>query len=233
MHVNTMTMDPRIALIHYRDYRKKVRAHRASRLIHAKNEITEGNKRRRRAYAEISIIEHEDTILMESYRAMVKGARILNLAAVMRDAGLDKKDRLPLLAIGRADWSRTFLMQNGVDIVFGPTSYTPYLYSKKKYDGDARSFRGIFPGELTNAEWRKQNSLPALTGLSALTPAIPVHLRPEGHLNGYFILWEANWIKRAPDDPLLLKHVAGHIYTVVAQWDLSPLEQAVLEGRIS
>ena len=34
-------------------------------------------------------------------------------------------------------------------------------------------------------------------------------------------------------DPILLRHIAGHMYAVLAQWDLTPLERSVIEKRIT
>jgi hypothetical protein len=68
--------------------------------------------------------------------------------------------------------------------------------------------------------------------LKAMAPVIPPALRPAHHLRNYHLLWEAEWsrIPRPPGDPALLKHVAGDLYAVLAVWDLTPLEQAVLAG---
>ena len=44
------------------------------------------------------------------------------------------------------------------------------------------------------------------------------------------LLWEPRWERRPrpPGDPALLKHLAGPLYAVLATWDLTPVEQAVL-----
>ena len=42
----------------------------------------------------------------------------------------------------------------------------------------------------------------------------------------------AEWQPRAPVDPILLSQVNATLFAVVAQWDLTPLEQRVLEGRL-
>lgn len=34
-----------------------------------------------------------------------------------------------------------------------------------------------------------------------------------------------------PGDPALLKHMGGDLYAILAVWDLSPLERAVLAGK--
>ena len=60
---------------------------------------------------------------------------------------------------------------------------------------------------------------------------MPPHLRPDD-LSKYFVLWEAEWTAKAPVDPMLLSRVNETMFAIVAQWDLTPLEQRVLEGRL-
>lgn len=69
--------------------------------------------------------------------------------------------------------------------------------------------------------------------LEAVVPLIPANLRPMNALNRYVLLWEAVWVKRPPIDPLLLRHLHGSLYAVFAAWDLTPLERAVLAGRLN
>jgi hypothetical protein len=61
----------------------------------------------------------------------------------------------------------------------------------------------------------------------ALVPTVPPHLRPDD-LRKFYILWEAEWDRSPPVDPLLLSRVNQTMFAVVAQWDLTPLEQKVL-----
>ena len=67
---------------------------------------------------------------------------------------------------------------------------------------------------------------------SAIVPIVPAGLHPGPALSNYHILWDAVWTPEPPRDPLLLKHLAGSLYAIVAHWDLSPLERAVLAGRL-
>jgi hypothetical protein len=62
-----------------------------------------------------------------------------------------------------------------------------------------------------------------------LVPEIPFHLRPADELKNYFVLWEVKeWRPLAPADPLLLERIQHPLYIVVAQWDLTELEQKLL-----
>ncbi len=244
MDVQAISMDPRIAAIHFKDYRKKVREAKAARVLALKAEITDGNKKRVNAYKGLSLLEKEDIVTMESYRAMAKGQRIINVANVIRGAGLDTTKFLPVLAIARANWNDCHLrfdtnssLFNNVVFSQDPWVSTNWRSNAAKRYTDPKKvvpfMSSIFGAELTNAEWRKGRSLPVASQQKAVVPTIPVHLRPAGDLSEYFILFEAEWDKHAPPDPLLLKHVAGHMYSVLAQWDLTDVEKAVLEGRFA
>jgi hypothetical protein len=241
MNVQTISMDPRIAAIHYKDYRKKVRSAKEARVAAARAKITEGNKMRVTAYRDLTQLEKEDIIMMDSYCEMAKGQRILNVGNAIRGAGLDTEKFLPVLAIARANWEHCYLKFDSGgsnNVVFSGESYPHYNWrsnAKSRYNEKLHvAFsRTNFSAELWNVEWRKGRNLPVAEVQRALVPTIPAHLRPAGDLSEFHILFEAEWDKHAPPDPLLLKHVGGQMYTVLAQWDLTDIEKAVLEGRFA
>ena len=76
-----------------------------------------------------------------------------------------------------------------------------------------------------DATWNKRNHNP----ITAIVPLVPPRLRPKD-LSKYYILWEAEWDPLAPVDPFLLKRLTNRFFAVVAEWDLTPLERAVIEG---
>lgn len=66
----------------------------------------------------------------------------------------------------------------------------------------------------------------------AVVPLIPPHLRPaKTALDKFHILWEADWKRTPPRDPMLLKRVSGQLFAVVATWDLTEMERTVLGQR--
>lgn len=235
MNIETISMDPRIAAIHYKDYRKKVREARAARVATAKKNITDGNKMRRTAYHNLALIEREDLIAMDCYREMVKGARIINAVTALRGAGLDNEKKLPVLALARADWREVRMTFNSGHLCFiGTDNWLNWSSARNRYSEPRKVNhfdRLLFGYDLVNEKWREGLKLPDISRVKAQVPSVPAHLRPSGDLGDYFILFEAKWEKSAPPDPLLLRHIAGHMYSVLAQWDLTPIEKAVLEGR--
>lgn len=155
-----------------------------------------------------------DAAIMIGYGALARGRAIVDIFEAIPTAGLHDNG-LPKLAIGRADW--------------------PYVQL---------AWRWKHPGHWTFAKWPSPRrgrppagiNLPA--GLlprssvnftpRAMTPLIPPRIRPAtAELHRYHILWEADW-QAPPGDPMLLRHLAGSLYAVLAVWDLSPLERAVL-----
>lgn len=110
----------------------------------------------------------------------------------------------------------------------------PYDHWRMRWDGRISRVRwlhqcppGTFP-DLPNPYNRTRDEY------RAIVPLIPPGLRPVGDLKNYHVVFEADWAKVAPPaprDPALLKHIGGDLYAVLAVWDLTDLERAVLSRR--
>jgi len=129
------------------------------------------------------------------------------------------------LAISRADETEIrFDRWNDGSVQFAPRG-------RSGYEITANDRRFVLPA----------GTLPALESSVwtdaryATIPIIPPRFRPKYDLKGYHLLWEAVWHRtktaRAPRDPALLKRIGGDLFAVLAIWDLTPLEMAVLEMR--
>lgn len=151
-----------------------------------------------------------DRVVMMGYKAMAKGRAIIDLVQAMAAGGLDKQGR-PKLAVGRASWEwieyRCYF--NG-DVHFSRRPWSNY----PDY---------IIPPGTFNAD-----SIDRKKSWQAMVPAIPPSIRPASNLDQYHILWEAEWQVVPPRDPLLLRKLNGNLYVVLAVWDLTELERAVL-----
>jgi hypothetical protein len=173
---------------------------------------------------------------MHAYKAMSVGARILNLQTVLKHGGVTQGQHLPKFAVARADWKHCWFNIESGRAIF---SREQYGYSrgwgsslKFKRDQALVVDRETFPAETTNTHWRTENKLQRYP-IKSIVPSVPVHLRPlDVDLSRFCILWEVTWDLSPPADPFLLRQISDHFFVVVAQWDLTLLEQSVLELRV-
>lgn len=170
----------------------------------------------------------EDQAIMRGYRELAKGTQLISLSETIAAGGVDDQG-LPRLAVMRADipWCWVRREASG-SVMFTAAADRPHDRLRK---GVYRLPAATLP-EVSFAQvrpewggWRAQ--------FRAMVPIIPPSLRPPWKLGNYEILWEATWEKvpRPPGDPALLRHIGGDLYAVLAIWDLTPLERAVLAGR--
>jgi hypothetical protein len=245
MQVDTIQMDSRIARIHYLDYKKKVSEARTKQRTDLQRRVAEATERGsrptyiRNLKRHVSQLEREDEQMLVAYKAMALGARILNLGTVIHKAGVNQESQwLPRLAIARADWSYCYFGVDKDQVAFCQNNMV-FAYDRRtnrqngwKTAGNIGLSTRLFPAETWNEAWRKGKNFTQYP-VQALVPSVPLALRPADDLSGYHILWEAQWQLTAPEDPILLKRISTDFYVVLGQWDLTPLEQSVLEGRFS
>ena len=177
--------------------------------------------------------------LWRGYKAIAAGQQVLDLQQTMAAAGVQDDTLFPRLAIVRADaricrcslhtdGSATFWDDRVRFSVRSPkrrVRLPPNTFQRFTVDwlnGVTRRYR--LGGILERERWSSE--------ATALVPIVPPHLHPRAALTNYHILWDAVWTPAPPADPLLLRHLAGSLYAIVAHWDLTPLEQAVLRGRL-
>lgn len=155
---------------------------------------------------------------------LAKGTPLLNLADCFKDVPVDAKYR-PRLAIARADQRRVW---------FKRTSSVLGQFRTKDRDfgrpGVGRTHTLEIPAAPVGGEWWRSEY-----GGTALVPMIPASVRETvGRFNAanHFLLWEVEeWTDSPPRDPYLLRHCGGSLYAILAEWDLTELERAVMAGR--
>ena len=185
----------------------------------ANRDISEYETRASKRRAEL---EAADKQIVTGYQALAKGKQVISLHQTLVAGGEDELHR-PRLAIGRADETAMRLER----YANGRVDFDPVI----NYGRGDNSLLGWTP---SNRRFHMLGLLPAIEGLKhvtaeAIMPHIPPAVRPMT-LDRYFILWEADWQHRVPVDPALLRPVGGDLYVVVATWDLTDLERAVLNG---
>lgn len=157
----------------------------------------------------------EDEAIMRAYKEITRGRVVVQAIASVRAAGWNK-DWMPALALTRAD-VRQCAFQAG------------HASAVEFYDDINRGYRRRssivvrdMPPRPQGAPWRG----------AAAVPLVPLPLRPKAALDNYHILWEADW-SQAPVDPLLLRKLQGDLWLVLAAWELTAVERAVLEQRVN
>ena len=163
-----------------------------------------------------------DVEIRRTYQLIAQGRIVIRAIESIKAAGLDDKG-MPKLAIVRADAEQCFWRpESGVHGGGGEFSMMDRWWKR----GNEHHSRSI---EIKDATWSGVKK----SGV-AIVPIIPVHLRPKRGLQNYHVLWEAEWERIVPRDPVLLRRIGrGDMWLVVAAWDLTEVERAALATRLS
>lgn len=166
----------------------------------------------------------EDQEIARGYRAAARGLPIIELSKVITAGGCFPNG-LPRLAVARADAK-----------ICQVETYN-YLTGGIVYHSDPTrwiSHRGALVGMKHVAVKATPEGLErrARDG-QTIVPITPPRFRPRrSQLNNFHVLWEVEeWRLVPPIDPALIRHIRGDLWSVLAVWDLTPLERAVLAQR--
>lgn len=159
-----------------------------------------------------------------AYEQLAEGTPLLVLSEAFKFAPIDSKGR-PRLAIARADKRRVHLSnwQRRQILTFDTEE-------RRQWNQHAVINRVVSVPFATDKD---------LNGY-ALTPIIPPDAREKAKgekPQDVFVFWEVEkWadepIQVLPDkDPMLLRRLDDDLYAVLAEWDLTEVERAILAGR--
>jgi len=161
-----------------------------------------------------------DEEIRRTYQLIAQGRTVIRALDSIRAAGfIDTRFALPKLALIRADAAHCHLTMDR--------------------DGSAQFSMDRWPQE---RHWRRtvilpRGTFPPRTDRSlaeAIVPMVPIHLRPKRGLQNYHILFEAEWQRVVPKDPMLLRRLGkGDLWLVLAAWDLTEVERAALAARLN
>jgi hypothetical protein len=163
----------------------------------------------------------EYSAVAQGLEALAEGTPLINLAECFRTVPLDEKYR-PRLAVSRADRPRVWLSRYHDTAEF--TSKERWTRGRA---GHNMTFRFSVP-PLPAGQMGMANG-------SNLVPMVPAPVREQVgaiDLSKHLILWEVEKWDDIPRDPYLLRHCGGELYAVIAEWDLTDLERAVMAGRL-
>lgn len=169
--------------------------------------------------------DDRDALIIKGYEAVKKGRQVIQLTESFRMTGLNAQG-FPALAITRADaancWIRPWWHNTDAVLMADVEGYEPRgtgMISEHAFRVPA----GVIPRE-------GRHALSNWTTAHSIVPVVPPEYRP-AFPHAYHILWEAEWIidrPRASKDPALIKYIGGDLWAVLATWDLTELERAVM-----
>lgn len=167
----------------------------------------------------------EDKEIMRGYQAIAKGHEVLHVKNVIRDAGYNEEG-LPSLAIARADadwclFRRAYNENHHHVMAITENAIGDHFCTRQRF---------AFPSDFFPTK-EERNEKGWSRDSKAMVPPVPAPLRPKHKLSNYHTLFEAEWKPEPPLDPILLRRIGGDLFVVVAQWNLTDLERAVLSGR--
>lgn len=171
--------------------------------------------REHRAYSKP--IDHE---IERIYRYISQGKVVIRALESIRAAGVNAQG-MPKLAIARADARECYLniYSNGEATMSSLRSPRGNSARSQFYKFEA----GTFAAMRRDYGWHA----------TAIVPHIPPDVRPVRGLQNYAILWEAEWSRTVPIDPMLLRRIGnGDMWLVVGAWDLTEVERGVLADRL-
>lgn len=215
----------------------------------ARKRVQEFTAKRRRNLTEM------DRALMRGFQAASEGLALVDVNEAVRTGGVFEETGLPKIALSRPDQKVCFHKFNreypdGRSAIWGCT----FQAFEDTDDAVWKAFRATFSDDSKLSPWDEAARVnlrveipggtmpepPAAVLRSrkrlwatarTLVPEVPIQYRPNGDAENYLVLWEVKeWQLRAPADPLLLESIAHPVYVVVAQWDLTELEQKLLEA---
>lgn len=168
---------------------------------------------------EVRDYEKADSKLAEVFLALSQGAKVINLQDTFKQVGQDAKFR-PKLGIAKASWNKTYCHreENGT-LTFGGGMGRYSDLAVPRIFFESHTLPNLPTNRSSFIAW-------------APTPIIPKGLRPD-NLDAYSVLWEPVWTGEAPPkviDPILLMHLSGSLYKVIAAWDMTQIEAQILRG---
>lgn len=171
----------------------------------------------------------EDEAIAAGYRAAARGLPVIRLSEVIVAGGWFDKG-LPKLAIARADAT-----QVGVQVTryADDTCQVVYRHTDDQWARVRAAHVGRHGVTVTLPTPAPPSGRPTWGRGQTVVPMIPPRFRPRRpRLHRTHVLWEVErWDPTPPVDPALLRHIRGDLWAVLATWDLTELERAVIAGR--
>ena len=180
--------------------------------------------------------------LKTAYGHMRRGHPVLDVWQSFAETGVDAAGD-PKVAISRADWPEVVLTKFGdrnhstdhnFQAIFSKEARWPHRHWRSNKMTDISQDDVTVP----MGTWKfmlDERGEVSRSSIKTKVPIIPARFVPPHGLSNYHILWEVEkWdVVTPPRDPLLLKRVSPNVFVVLAAWELTDLERAVIRGRIA
>lgn len=171
------------------------------------------------------------------YAHMRHGGKVIDLWESMKLAGLNK-DGDPKLAIVQADQAKVRFCKSRpssgtfeFDRNNGRKSWGDWKIDVRIPDGFFSAWPEGISGTPPN-QWKVLLRANVETTVPIVPAKIMNPLRSH-KLENYHVLWEVEeWKPVPPKDPMLLKRITPNMFLILAAWDLTKLERAVIRGRL-
>src|SRR3972149_4096899 len=168
--------------------------------------------------------------LKKVYHALSQGKKVIDIFEAFKKTGVNEAGE-PKLAISLASNRQVF---------FHKETGGAGMFSGEDWNWAGKVADVRLPAE-TFPEWAREQSERAFRGIARRrvvtnVPLVPAHLLPEGKLDNYYLLWEASeWTEAKSSakaaDPFLLRRINTNTFVVLAEWDLTEVEQIVMRGE--
>lgn len=157
------------------------------------------------------------------------GGAVVDVPESIKKAGLNA-DGDPKIAIIRADFKVCHLRKRDRGGFVMSGFDTQMWHRPLKKDGDFAMPQNTFTWKRhENGRWIIGESLK--TPVPMIPPAILID-EVKHSLKNYYILWEVEKWDQVPRDPMLLKQLTPNLFGVLATWNLTELERAIIRGRL-
>ena len=183
-------------------------------------------------YVEACKENPEDKFLQDMkqvYNQLSCGRKVVDINTIFQRSGLTFNGE-PRLAIALATEKkvRCTYSKDGTVKFLNLDAYNTRWGNNCVFAKDI-DIKGIFP-KIPEEKLDRFNSDIVL---ETIVPKIPASIRPKGQLENYYVLWEVEkWKLVPPIDPYLLRRINDNMFVVVAGWNLTELERAVMKGRV-
>lgn len=158
--------------------------------------------------------------IARGYAALAKGHKLIRLSKTIQAGGFFD-DMKPRVAIAPADREQIWFRWSSHSRVGRFDSGSGFGRTSERLSIDVDLGRAH--GQTHEGRWGID-----VTG-QTLVPLVPPAERNGKDLKKLYTLWEVEeWTNEPPRDPALLRHIGGDLYAVLAVWDLTELERAVL-----